>query len=135
MNLQPPTSFSFTKSDEWPKWKRRFEQYRQASGLVEKDEQRQVNTLLYCLGEEAEEVLATTSISDDRKKYLKFIEEFNKYFKVKRNVIYERARFNRCTQLPEESVDQFITEIHSLADSCEFGPMKELIRDRLVVGI
>ena len=32
-------------------------------------------------------------------------------------------------------MDRFIAEIHSLADSCEFGPMKELIRDRLVVGI
>ena len=85
-------SFSFTKSDEWPKWKRRFEQYRQASGLVEKDEQHQVNTLLYYLGEEVEEVLATTRISDDdRKKYLKVVEEFDKYFKVKRNVIYEHA--------------------------------------------
>ena len=137
MNLQPPTSFSFAKSDEWPKWKRRFEQYRQASGLVEKDEQRQVSTLLYCLREEAEEVLATTRISDNnKKKYQKVIEEFDKYFKVKKNVIYERARFNRRSQLPEESVDRFITEVHSLADSCEFGTMKEeLIRDRLVVGI
>ena len=137
MNLQPPTSFSFAKRGEWPKWKRRFEQYRQASGLVEKDEQRQVSTLLYCLGEEAEEVLATTLISDDnKKKYQKVIEEFDKYFKVKKNVIYERARFNRRSQLPEESVDRFITEVHSLADSCEFGTMKEeLIRDHLVVGI
>ena len=28
MNLQPPTPFSFGKSEEWPKWKCRFEQYR-----------------------------------------------------------------------------------------------------------
>ena len=73
MNLQPPTPFSFGKSEEWPKWKRRFEQYREAFGLAEKGEQRQVSTLLYCLGEEAEdsaeEVLDTTRISgDDRKK-------------------------------------------------------------------
>ena len=137
MNLQPPTSFSFTKSDEWPKWKHWFKQYQLASGLVEKDEQHQVSTLLYCLREEAEEVLATTRISDDKKKkYQKVIEEFDKYFKVKKNVIYEHASFNRRSQLPEESVDRFITEVHSLADSCKFGTMKgELIRDRLVVGI
>ena len=92
MNLQPPTSFSFARSEEWPKWKRRFKQYRQASGLVEKDEQRQVSTLLYCLGEEAEEVLNTTSISNEnRKKYQKVIEQFDSYFKVRKNVIYERA--------------------------------------------
>ena len=51
-------------------------------------------------------------------------------------MIYECTRFNRCSQLPEESVDRFITEVHLLQDSCEFGTMKEeLIHDHLVVGI
>ena len=85
MNLQPPTNFSFAKSEEWPKWKYRFEQYQQASGLVEKDEQRQVSTLLHCLGKEAEEVLNTTRILDkNRKKYQKVIEQFDAYFKVRK---------------------------------------------------
>ena len=70
MNLQSPTPFSFAKNDEWLKWKRRFEQHCQAFGLVDKDDQRQVSTFLYCLEEEAEQVLDTTRISeDDRKKY------------------------------------------------------------------
>ena len=92
---------------------------------------------MYCLGEEAEEVLATTCISDkNKKKYQKVIEEFDKYFKVKKNMIYECLRFNRCSQLSEESVNQFITEVHLLTASCEFGAMKEeLIGDCLVVGI
>ena len=72
------------KSDEWPKWKRHFKQYRQALGLVDKEEQRQVSTLLYCLGPDAEEVLDTTRISEDNeKKYEKVIDEFYKYFKEK----------------------------------------------------
>ena len=87
MNLRPPTSFSFMKVDEWPKWKQRFEQYRLASGLVEKDEQRQVSTLLYCLGEEAEEVLNATRITEEeKKKYQRVIEQFDAYFQVRRNV-------------------------------------------------
>jgi len=49
-------SFLFADSEEWPKWKRRFEQYRQASGLVKKGEKHQVSTLLHCLGEDTEEV-------------------------------------------------------------------------------
>ena len=137
MNLQPLTPFSFVKSDKWPKWKRCFEQYRQALGLVDKEEQRQVSTLLYCLGPDAEEVLDTTRISEDnKKKYEKVIDEFDKYFKVKKNVIYERARFNQRIQLLDELEDHFITEIHRSADSCELGEMKDqLIRDHLVVGI
>ena len=55
---------------------------------------------------------------------------------MQKNVIYEWGRFNRRNQLPDESVDLFITEVHRLEDNCEFGEMKEdLIRDCLVVGI
>jgi len=97
----------------------------------------QVSTLLYCLGEDAKEVVNTTHISvEDRKKYQKVIEEFNNNFKVKKNIIYERAHFNQQSQFLGESVDCFITEIHRLVDNSEFGGMKdELICNRLVVGI
>ena len=66
INLQPPTSFLFSKSEEWSKCKWQFKQYCHASGLVDKDEICQVGTLLYCLGEEAKEILDTTCISADR---------------------------------------------------------------------
>ena len=137
MNLQPPAPFCFHKTDEWPKWKRRFDQYRQASGLVDKVDERQVSTLLYCLGDDAEDVLNTTRITpEDKKKYSKVLDAFDEHFKVRKNIIFEWARFNKRCQLPNESVEQFITEVHRLGDSCEFGLMKEeLIRDRLVVGI
>ncbi|KAL5510072.1 hypothetical protein EMCRGX_G005545 [Ephydatia muelleri] len=50
LRLQPPESFDYSKSDGWPRWRRRFEQFRNASGLSsDKDDVRQVSTLLYCL--------------------------------------------------------------------------------------
>ena len=64
------------------------------------------------------------------------VDEFDKYFKVRKNVIYERARFDQQNQLSDEPAARFITKVHKLAENCEFGPMKEeLICDRLVVGI
>ena len=67
--LQPPHPFNFRNPDDWPKWKRRFEQYRLASGLSGESDARQVSTLLYCLGEEAEDVLTSANASEeDRKK-------------------------------------------------------------------
>ena len=70
IQLQAPNPFNFKHPDDWQKWKRRFEQYRHASGLATETEQRQVSTLLYCLGKQAEDVLFSTGISvDDRKKY------------------------------------------------------------------
>ena len=110
---------------------------RVASGLSKEDEERQASTLLYCLGEEADDVLTSTNIStEDRKKYKQVLAKFDAHFKVRKNIIFERARFNRRMQEEEESVEQFITSLYSLADNCEYGNMKEeLIRDRLVVGI
>ena len=57
--LQPPLPFRFDYPEEWPKWRRRFEQFCIASGLSKEDEERQVSTLLYCLGEDADDVLTS----------------------------------------------------------------------------
>ena len=92
LNLQPPGPLCFHKAEDWPKWICQFEQYRLASGLSEKAEEHQVSTLLYCLGENAEDVLDTTRISvENKKKYDRVVEEFANYFKV-RKMLYMNAR-------------------------------------------
>ena len=50
IRLSPPDPFNLKRPDEWECWKRRFEQFRVASGLSEESDERQVSTLLYCLG-------------------------------------------------------------------------------------
>ena len=108
-----------------------------AAGLSGEDEQRQVNTLLYCLGPEAEDVLTSTGISsEERKKYASVLKKLDDFFQVRKNIIFERACFNRRDQQDGESADEHISVLHSLAEDCEYGTLKaELIRDRLVVGI
>ena len=97
--LQLPPTFCFDEPDEWPKWRCRFEQFRVASGLSKEDDVRQVSTLLYCLGEEADDILTSTNITDEnRKRYSEVMAKFDGHFKVRKNVIFERARFNRRKQ-------------------------------------
>ena len=68
IQLKPPEQFDFRRPDGWNRWKRHFEQYRVASGLAESSEERQVCTLLYCLGEDTENVLSSTNIkAEDRR--------------------------------------------------------------------
>ena len=133
----PPETFNFQRPDEWSKWKRRFECFRNASGLVKEDEVQQVSALLYCMGEPTDDVLTSTKIStEDRQKYASVVGKFDDYFKVRRNVILERARFNRRNQLSGESAEQYITTLYSLVSTCEYGGLTDqLLRDRLVVGI
>ena len=71
-----------------------------------------ISTLLYCLGEEAEDVLSSTNISEeDKAKYSNVLEKLNGFFNVRKNVILEPAKFNRHNQLPCESVEQYITTL------------------------
>ena len=137
VKLQPLQPFNFQSPDEWPRWHRRFDQFRLASGLSAEDKGRQVCTLLYCMGETAEDVLSSTDITDDEKKdYNAVIKKFDAFFKVRKNVIFERARFNSRCQKEGETTEQFITSLYQLIEDCDYGDLKDqMIRDRIVVGI
>ena len=132
-----PEPFDFQRPDDWMKWKRCFECFRLASGLAKEDEARQVSALLYCMGDQADSVLTSTKIAtEERLKYNSVMSKFDEYFKVRWNVILERARFNQRNQLAGESVEQYITVLYTLFKMCEYGNLtKELLRDRLVMGI
>ena len=137
LGFSPPDPFNFQRPDGWTTWKRRFECFRSASGLSKENEPRQVSAMLYCMGEQSDSVLNSTNISnEDREKYASVMSKFDEYFKVRRNVIFERARFNRRNQLPGETIEQYITVLCMLIETCEYGELKEeLLRDRIVVGI
>ena len=62
--------------------------------------------------------------------------KFDSYFDVRRNTIFERARFNRRSKKEGESVEQYKNDLYDLAEFCAYGVLKdEMLRDRLVVGI
>ena len=135
--LQPPSSFHFDCPDKWVKWKWCFEQFRQASGLSAQSKVRQVSTLLYTMGEDTEDVLLSANIStDDRKSYAEVMAKFDGFFQIRKNFIYEHARFNWRIKQPDESVEQFVTNLYHLAEHCEYGNLRDkMIRDRIVVEI
>ena len=55
--FQSPDPLTYSKPEEWPKWIRRFERFRDASGLDDKEEKKQISTLNYSMGDEAEDIL------------------------------------------------------------------------------
>ena len=70
------------------------------------------------------------------KEYSSVRQKLNGFFQVRKNVIFERAKFNRRSQLAGETADQFIASLYNLAENCSYAELKdEMIRDRLVVGI
>ncbi|XP_052799445.1 uncharacterized protein LOC128231064 [Mya arenaria] len=89
------------------------------------------------MGPEAEEIMSSFNLSNENsKKFDTVVEKLNQHFIPKKNVIFERAKFNQRSQMAGESVDSFITELYHLAENCEFRDLHDsLIRDRIVVGI
>ena len=132
-----PDKFDFSKPQMWEKWFQRFERFRSASGLAEKDQAIQINSLIYCMGSKADDILDSLTLTNDEKRvYATIAKKLGEYFIPKRNVIFERVKFNQRVQLEGENVDSFVTSLHKLAKNCAFGTLhNKLIRDRLVVGL
>ena len=126
--IQLPEKFNFSRTEDWPKWIRRFERYCRASELNKKDDTLQINTLIYAMGHQAEDILTSLKLTQDElKKYDTVKAKLDSYFVIRRNVIFEKSKFNKRVQLENETVDSFVTE------HCQFGDINdELIRDRLV---
>ena len=65
--------------------------------------------------------------------YTVAIEQLDQYFTPQVNVPYKRHTFRMMTQLPTESVDQFVTRLREKVDCCEFGETAdENIRDQVI---
>ncbi|KAJ8944022.1 hypothetical protein NQ318_021737 [Aromia moschata] len=88
------------------------------TGQDSKSDGEKINILMYIMGEESEDVT------------LQFTQQ------PSTNIIFERFKFNSRVQNSGETIESFITSLHSLAEHCDYGMLKDqLIRDRIVVGM
>ena len=105
--------------------------------MDKKEEDKQVNALIYSIGDEADDIVTAFNPSqEEMNSYETVKNKFEGHFIAKRNIIFERAKFNDRVQNEGEPVENFITDLHCLAKHCKFGALKDqLIRDRIVVGL
>ena len=137
VGMTPPEPFQFHKPVDWPRLIRRFDRFRIASKLNEQEDDPQVNMLIYCMGDEADDILKSFTFAEGEGMTYEIVKEkFDAHFIPKRNIIYERAMFNSRRQEDGETVDSFITALYTLSEHCQYGNLRnEMIRDRIVVGI
>lgn len=130
-------------SNVWPSWYHGFKRYAVTTGLFLKDNNVQVNNLTNAMGSCADDILTTLRIDEDTIQYKTLIGKVETFFKVRRNVLAERQKFNKRVQgrqedgrTVQESVEEFINSLYTLAETCEYGELKdELIRDRIIAGV
>ena len=135
--ISPPEQFNIDQPKNWASWIRWYERYRLVSKLSEEQEKSQVNMLMYLLGDKADSILSSFRLSKEQSNLYDTIKQkFQHYFNVRHNVIYERAKFSFRKQEVGESVDDFLTSLHTLLKTCYNGNLREeMICDRIVVGI
>uniref|UniRef100_A0A1X7U336 Retrotransposon gag domain-containing protein n=1 Tax=Amphimedon queenslandica TaxID=400682 RepID=A0A1X7U336_AMPQE len=88
------------------------------------------------MGEDMEDKLLHMDPADaERATYNGVVAKFDGFFKVRKNTIHERTRFNRHGQ-KGDLIEQFITSLYGLADLCEFDNLRDqMIRDHIVMEI
>ena len=131
--IDPPGNFDFSDPGKWTRWRARWLRYRDASRINEHPDREQINTLVYSLGEQAEDIILSRGIPEDT--HDNVLRAFDDYFGVRTNIIVERAKFNKLVQ-NGDGMDIFINKLYRQAEYCEYGALREdLIRDRIVVGV
>ena len=118
--IQAPETFNFNNQTQWPNWIRCYERYLLSSKPSEKDKKNQVNTLKYPLGNKADDILSSLQLNNEQSSNYDIVKtRFDKYFSVKKIVIYELAVFNKRVQMPNEPLYDFTLSFHCLVKHCK----------------
>ena len=70
-----------------------------------------------------------------QKNFERVLQEFDKYFVPKKNVIHECATFHRRSQREGESIEEYIHCLYELSEHAELAEKETTICDRLVLGM
>lgn len=106
-----PEKLDSKKPEEWKWWIEHFKCYCIAAGLDEKDEKVQINTLVYAMGGNANEIFRSFQLAEGDQVYETVKGRFATHFVGRTNVIFERAQFNKGVQDEQESMINFIKSL------------------------
>ena len=145
INIPLPSKLELTGNlaTNWKKFHRAWNNYEIAARLKDPDNPHdnkslRTATLLTCIGSDALDVYdGLVFENEDQKKDIDIVlQKLHNYCIGETNEIYERYRFNKRDQEPNEYVDAYVTALRTLAKTCNFGVLEDsLIRDRIVIGV
>lgn len=142
MSVKPPQALIINKdidmSQEWSRWYRHYENFVIAAKITAETNEVQLATFNTVIGADALEVIDTIGLSSSDIKDLKIvIETLKNHFAPKKNKVFERFKFHRIRQQPEENFDNFLQRLRKQAKNCSFEPthIDEFILDQIVIGL
>ncbi len=139
LSMPKPLKLDGNLATNWKRFKRSWDNYEIVARLNRFEPQFKTATFLSCIGDDALEMFEGMDFSSEehRTNYEVVVQKFGELCLGETNETYERFIFNSRDKSDEESVDQYVTSLRKLAQTCNFCAClhDSLIRDRLVLGI
>ncbi len=136
-----PLQFSGNVSQAWKDWRTKFEVYLMAMDYEKKDTKVKVGVLLNLIGDEAIDIYSSFdwAAAGDKWKLDKVLEKFENHCNPRKSTFKHREELWQMRQGPDQSVDQFLSEIRRKMKECDLGTDDELkdslLKQRLIAGI
>lgn len=139
----PSPSVFDSNLESWTKWKQRLDIFLKASGKNSDNDDIKIAILLSVIGDEGLDVFNTFK-DETKKSFKEVINAYDQHYLPKTNTTMETFKFNNLSQGPDQSIDQFLTELRKQARLCDFVCSKSgcsssyedrMIKDRLILGI
>ena len=114
----------------WEIWKEDFKIFIAASGIINNEQKRAL--LLHAARRDVKEMYRT--LKDEAGSMGYIITKLVGYFKLRKNLTYERYQFKKAVQKELEDLNSYITRLRSLAANCEFTDKRVEIKDQFIVS-
>ncbi|XP_037292617.1 uncharacterized protein LOC119188801 [Manduca sexta] len=141
MDLKQPSPLQLTArsnpSEQWKKWKQRYDLYFVASQAGEKlKDDAKISLLLHVMGDEGIEIYNTFEFEKETRNYETIVEKFDSYFQPLKNETMCRHLFFTRNKGCEESFEEYVMALKKLSQDCAFENLRDsLIRDQIIRGI
>ena len=118
--------------------------YRSARGLIDKDQQRQIDTLIYVMGPEAEKIVSQVTpraVGTDEDEggtlFIRTVDGFTNYFHPRDNSLHYSILFSSRVQGPTETNEEFIRALYELVAKCGWNEAQQelMLRARVLAGM
>ena len=120
-------------------WRTQWESYCSLSGLGGEAAMKQVKALTLCFSRETLSIVQNLGLTEDQMKDKgAIIDAMQKYVDGHIKETVERRNFQRRTQQPGESFDDYLISLCELAKTCKFcseSCMQKGIRDQVIEGL
>lgn len=133
----PPLQTAGSIHANWKKFKQAFAFWMKGAGHERNNDDVKVAILLSVIGSEGLEIFNILPLHQEKRDdFDEVMDAFEAYCGQKKNVLFERFVFTHRHQREGEKFDDFLREITTMVNTCEYGNLRDsLLRDQIVFGL